>query len=223
MIDMSKVVPTKPLLILLYGFPGSGKTFFSRQLADQVLSAHVQADRIRAELFENPTYAKEENLIVTSLMEYMTGEFLNAGVSVIYDMNAMRASQRRSLRNMAVKAGAETVVVWLQIDAESAYARVAKRDRRKADDRYAHDLSRAAFDQLASGMQNPEPIEHYLVISGKHVFNTQKSAILRHLQERNLINMDATVSQISKPGLVNLVPNPRAGRVDLTRRNIVIR
>jgi len=222
--DMVKVTPLKPLFVLLYGFPGSGKTFFARQICEQLAATHVQSDRIRAELFQNPTYNKEENHVVTSLMNYMTGEFLNAGVSVVYDVNALRTSQRRALRNMALKAGAETILVWQQIDPESAYARTAKRDRRKADDRYAQELTRSLFDQLASGMQNPDSTERYLVLSGKHVFNTQKSAFFRHLQERKLIDLDPNAqTQISKPGLVNLIPNPRAGRVDFSRRNITIR
>lgn len=220
---MVKIVPTKPLLVLLYGFPGSGKSFFARQLCEQLVSVHVQGDRIRSELFENPTYAKDENHVVSSLMNYMTGEFLNAGVSVVYDTNAMRAVQRRALRNMATKAGAETVLVWLQIDQETAFARAARRDHRKLDDKYSRNLDRATFDQLSSGMQNPDATERYQVVSGKHVFNTQKSAILRHLMDRKLITLDTASHQISKPGLVNLVPNPAAGRVDLSRRNISIR
>ena len=208
---------------MLYGFPGAGKTFFARQICDQIVATHVQSDRIRAELFETPSYNKDENHIVMSLTNYMTGEFLNAGVSVVYDVNAMRASQRRALRNMAIKAGAEVVMVWLQIDTETAFARAAKRDRRKQDDRYSQVMDRPTFDQLAAGMQNPETTERYLVISGKHVFTTQKSAFLRHLQERKLIDLDTNSNQISKPGLVNLVPNLRAGRVDLSRRNITIR
>ncbi len=220
---MAKIVPTKPLLVLLYGFPGSGKTFFARQLCELITAVHVQGDRVRSELFESPSYSKQESHVVTSLMNYMASEFLSAGVSVIYDTNALRVSQRRALRNMATKAGVETVLVWLQIDPESAYARAAKRDRRKIDDRYAQQLDKTTFETQTAGMQNPDPTERYQVVSGKHVFGTQKNAILRHLLDRKLITLDPNAQHISKPGLVNLIPNPSAGRVDLSRRNISIR
>lgn len=220
---MAKIVPSKPLLVLLYGFPGAGKTFFARQLCEQLTSVHVHGDRMRTELFQEPNYSKEETHIVNSLMQYMTGEFLGAGVSVVYDTNAMRVAQRRALRNMAVKTGAETVLVWLQIDADSAFARASSRDRRKIDDKYSRELDQDTFNSLASGMQNPQPTERYQVISGKHIFTTQKSAMLRHLLDRGLINLDPNAGQLSKPGMVNLVPNPAAGRVDMSRRNIIIR
>jgi len=220
---MAKIVPSKPLLILLYGYPGSGKTFFARQLCENLQAVHVQGDRMRSELFSTPTYNKEENHVVSSLMNYMAGEFLSAGVSVVYDTNAMRAAQRHALRNMAVKAGAENVLVWFQVDPETAFARASRRDHRKSDDHYSRDMDMRTFDALNAGMQNPTTLERYMVVSGKHVFNTQKSAILRHLLDRGLINLDPGAGQIGKPGLVNLIPNPAAGRVDLSRRNIIIR
>lgn len=219
---MGKLQPTKPLLILLYGMPGSGKTFVARQLCEDIAAAHIQGDRIRAELFENPTYSREENHIVASLMTYMAGEFLKSGISVIFDTNAMRLSQRRALRNVAIKIGAEPILLWLQIDAESAYNRSSKRDRRKHDDHYAQEMTPDVFQQLLSGMQNPELPEPFIVLSGKHVFTTQKNAVLRYLFEKRLITPE-TSHPLGKPGLVNLVPNPAAGRVDMTRRNINIR
>ena len=220
---MSKVLPAKPLLIMLYGFPGAGKSYFARQLAEMLSAAHIQGDRIRSELFENPRYDKEENEVITHLMNYMAEEFLAAGMSVIYDTNALRASQRRELRDMARKARAEHVLVWLQIDVESAFARVAKRDRRRADDKYAAPLDRSTFEKLVSGMQNPQTTEDFVVISGKHVFSMQRSAIMKRLRETGLITSQEAKGNVIKPGLVNLVPNPTAGRVDMSRRNIIIR
>jgi predicted kinase len=218
----SKVTPNKPLLIMLYGFPGAGKTFFARQLCDHLNAAHVQDGRIRTELFEQPRYDREENQVISHLMDYMTGEFLGADMSVIYDTNAMRMSQRRALRDLARKCHAQPVLIWLQVDVESAYLRASKRDRRKADDKYNPPVDRGTFERMASGMQNPQN-EDYIVVSGKHTFNTQLSAFMKRLRELGLITIDEATPKLVKPGLVNLVPNPAAGRVDMSRRNIVIR
>lgn len=219
----SKIVPNKPLLVLLYGFPGAGKSYFARRLCEQLQAAHVQGDRIRTELFETPRYDKEENAVVAQLMDYMTHEFLNASMSVVYDTNAMRLSQRRALREMARKAHVQPLLIWLQIDTDSAFARASKRDRRRADDKYAAPIDRATFDHVASHMQNPDAAEDYIVISGKHSFATQYSSVIKRLREAGLASAEETNRKMIKPGLVNLVPNPMAGRVDMSRRNIVIR
>jgi predicted kinase len=220
---MAKIVPVKPLFIQLYGLPGSGKTYFARQLSDHIQAAHVQGDRIRHELFEKPRYDKQENEVIGQLMDYMAEEFLSAGISVIYDTNAMRYAQRHALREMARKAHAQPLLVWLQVDADSSFARTTQRDRRRSDDKYAEPLDRSTFNELAGRMQNPQAAEDYVVISGKHVFKTQFSAVMKKLHELHLIRADEVASNVTKPGMVNLVPNPSAGRVDMTRRNIMIR
>lgn len=214
---------TKPTFIMLYGFPGAGKTFVARQLAEHFNAAHVQGDRIRFELFEEPRFDRQENEIIRHLTEYMTHEFLSAGVSVVYDMSAARLSERRALREMARKAKVQPMLIWVQIDPESAFSRVNKRDRRKSDDKYAFPLDRSTFESQISHMQNPGPTEDYIVISGKHNFQTQKSAILKKLFDTGLVDTGTTSAAMVKPGLVNLVPNPAAGRVDSSRRNIIIR
>ena len=73
-------------------------------------------------------------------------------------------------------------------------------------------------------MQNPSTTEDYVVISGKHTFNTQRNAVLKRLYELGMLSAESITSNVVKPELVNLVPkNPAAGRVDMSRRNIVIR
>lgn len=218
-----KITLTKPTFIMLYGFPGAGKTHFARQFCENVNAAHIQGDRIRYELFEEPRYDRQENEIVSHLMTYMTEEFLRAGISVIYDINAARLSERRALRDMARKFKTQPVLLWLQIDSESAFQRVAKIDRRKTDDKYSSPMSQNGFRDIVNHMQNPVQTEDYIVISGKHNFQTQRSAVLKKFYDMGLIRADTTSNSVVKPGLVNLIPNPSAGRVDPTRRNIVIR
>jgi len=222
-IIMNKIAVSKPLLIMMYGYPGAGKTFFARQLCEQLQAVHVQGDRIRYELFDEPQYDKQENEIVTHLVDYMTEEFLKVGVSVIYDINAMRLSQRRVLREMARKVNAEPMLMWFQIDIESAFSRIAGRDRRKIDDKYTMKLDRTSFDNYVAHMQNPGRDESYIVVSGKQVFKTQFSSLLKHLRELNQVNAENPSPNLVKPGLVNLIPKPIGGRVDLSRRNLVIR
>lgn len=219
---MAKIYPTKPFLLLLYGFPGAGKTYFARQFCENVQAAHLQSDRIRGELFEKPRYDTQENDVVEQLMNYMAEEFLSAGLSVVYDVNAIRAKQRHELRARARKCHTQPVLVWFQLDPETAFVRNAKRDRRRADDKYAAHWDRASFDKMLSHMQNPVPSEDYAVISGKHLYNMQQSAVISKLRDMGVLNTDDTNSRVIKPGLVNLVPNSQ-GRVDLTRRNISIR
>ncbi|HEX5743985.1 MAG TPA: ATP-binding protein [Candidatus Saccharimonadales bacterium] len=219
---MAKIYPKKPFLLLFYGYPGGGKTYFARQFCTNVQAAHLQSDRIRNELFENPRYDKQENDIVTQLMNYMAEEFLSAGLSVAYDVNAMRVKQRRALYSMAYACRAQPLLVWFQMDQDTAFARNIKRDRRRADDKYARALDRTSFENVISHMQNPHTSEDYVVISGKHLFNMQQSAVISKLRSIGIIGDHDSDSRVIKPGLVNLVPK-NAQRFNGSQRNISIR
>lgn len=216
---MGKLSTNQPLLIMLFGYPGAGKTHFATELSKVMNAAHVQGDRIRYELFEKPRYDKQENEIVTHLMEYMAEEFLNAGVNVIFDTNATRLVQRRALRDIARKVKGQSLIVWVQVDQESALARLNARDRRRNDDKFARPYTQEEFKLVVGSMQKPQQ-EDYVVVSGKHTFTTQKNALVKKLYDLGVVSTDTAVHNVAKPGLVNLVPT--AGRVDLKRRNVII-
>jgi len=217
-----KVRTNKPIVVLLYGFPGAGKTHFASNLTDSLDCAHVHGDRIRHELFEEPRYDQEEEGIIKHLMDYMMEEFLNAGISVIYDAPMSRKSERHTVRELARKKHAKTLLVWFQIDPDTAYARLRKRDRRKTEDKYAIDYSENDFRQYASRMQHPEPTEDYVVVSGKHTFGSQRSSIFKKFMEMGLISNESARANVAKPGMVNLIPKAPTGRYDMSRRNINI-
>lgn len=218
---MAKLELTKPVLIMLYGFPGAGKSYLAKNLCSNLRATHVHGDKIRYQLFDQPRYDRAENEIVDHLMTYMTEEFLSAGVSVIFDTNAIKKGQRRALRDIARKKKAEHLLVWLQIDADSAFQRVSQRDRRRTEDKHAQPLDRLLFNEIIGRMQNPGLDEDYVVLSGKHSYPMQRSSLIKKLYDMKLIKPDAAAANVVKPGLINLVPT--AGRVDMSRRNISIR
>lgn len=221
---MHKSRVTQPTIIYMYGLPGSGKSFIARQLSEDLGIAHVSSDRIRHELFEEPRHDKTEHQLVTNLMNFMTEQFLTAGVSVVYDASVSRLSDRRSLREMARQLGAKELMIWIQVDAETSFNRSHNRDRRKADDKYSSPLDQATFDEYMHRMQNPQN-ENYVVVSGKHLFNSQKTTIMRRLNTLGVISDEDIDTKIAKPGMINLVSRAQAqaGRVDHTRRNVIIR
>lgn len=220
---MSKRILHKPSLILLYGYPGAGKSYFARQFCEDVAAAHVHDDKIRHEIFEEPRYDKQENQILQQLMQYMTEEFLKAGLSVVFDTNAMRLGHRRMLRDLARKFSAQPVLVWLQIDSDSAYLRASTRDRRKTDDKFAIPMDKEMFGKVAGFMQNPGQAEDYVVLSGKHTYSTQSKMISKKLYDMGLLDSTNASANVHRPELMNRVPSPLAGRVDSARRNIRIR
>ena len=216
---MAKINLSKPILIMMHGFPGSGKTHFGRQLSDSIRAAHINSDRIRGELFDKPRYDGEENQVVEHLMMYMAEEFLSLGVSVIYDNDAISPKRRKLLEELAKRHHSVPLLIWFQIDRDTAYHRTTKRDRRRVDDKYARSFTKQSFDAYITSMQNPKSSEEYIVLSGKHSFQMQRSALVKRLYDHNLINADTASSNVIKPGMVNLVP----GREDLLHRNIRIR
>lgn len=221
---MNKNRLLQPTIIYFLGMPGVGKSYVARQLSELLGAAHVSSDRLRYELFAEPRFDKGEHMVITRLMDYMTEEFLGIGRSVIYDISVSRLQDRRELRELARKSGAKELLIWIQTDIDSAWARAQNADRRKVGDKYRSPLPRPVFEQYVRLMQNPQH-EQYLVLSGKQMFETHKSAILRRLKEMNLLDIESLNPQVGKPGLVNLVSQAQAqaGRVDPNRRNITLR
>lgn len=219
----SKPQAKKPFILILYGYPGSGKTTFARQFADEVeKTVHIDIDKVRVELGEQLKRRNIDEAFVGPMVEYLTREFLSNGFNIVLDVPVFKKSDRRQIRSLALDTKAKLVMAWLQIDAESAFERIRKRDRRKISDRYANDYNQTEFDALINSSQNPTD-EDYVVISGKHTFNTQKLAVFKKLQQLGILSYEQTVNKKIKPELVNLIPPVLRGHDDLKRRDISIR
>lgn len=204
---MRQLKLARPTVFIMLGYPGSGKTAFAIKFAEAVGAVHLSFDRIRYELYEEPQFTPQENAVVFGLMSYMYEELIARGISVVYDANNNRRTQRIKLRDSAKKHDANSLIIWVQTDLETAFSRASSRDRRKPENKYSYELSQDVFEGLRRALTKPS-FEDYVVISGKHVFNNQLHAVVKKLKL-------ADSEQISER---RLRPVALGGRVDLQRR-----
>jgi predicted kinase len=212
----AKITITKPVVILLYGYPGSGKTTFANEFAKATNLIHLYSEKVSQEFFGRPYSQNKQatDKLIIMLMELLLG----AGLGVILDVDASRVKTRKAYTDIAKQLKAKSLVIWFQMDAETAYTRKSSIDRRRAENKYETSISQAEFVEKAQTMQNP--VDGYVVVSGKHTFRTQKAALIKRLFGMKLIDSSQTQANIVKPGLINLVPQPSLGG---SGRNISIR
>lgn len=218
-----KLTMAKPFILMMYGFPGVGKSAFAKQLAEELGVIHLQEDRVRVDLFgENSSAGAYKG--AKKVVNYMAQNFLKNGISVIYDSSTIRSSERKKVRELAHANKAESLLVWLQTDPETAFDKAAKRDRRKSEEKYSAEYDEQTYREILSHMQNPELNENYIVVSGKHTFHSQRSAVIKKLYDLGVIAPDDIGNHVVKPGLTNLIPKPAPKTHDgMINRNIFIR
>ncbi len=174
----------KPILITTLGFPGSGKTYFSERLAKEENFFHINSDKIRFTLFENPTFSREEHGSVFRIMDSITESLLKIGVSVVYDANLNFRIHRKKLESLAKKNKANYCLVWLQTDVSVAEKRLGKRALLKSKHKKLmyRPLELKVLHDLKNEMQEPINKEPHVIIDGHLPFSKQISILRKKLK-----------------------------------------
>lgn len=180
----------RPLLLMVIGLPGAGKSFFATQFADTFNAPLVSVDRIRFELFATPAYGAEEHDITSRILDYELQELLKTKSTILIDGNCNTVAERKQIAALAKKQGYESLVVWVQTDEATARQRTARRKPNKADKQFSHSLTDNQFTTVAKRLSHPQR-ESYVVISGKHSYSTQAKMVLRKLANARTDNPDS--------------------------------
>lgn len=170
---------SKPLILILIGLPGSGKSFFAEKFSEMFASPLVSHDRIRFELFTNPTFTQNEFEIVSRLADYQMAELVKTKRSFIVDGGGNTFAERQKLQRLAKANGYGTLLIWTQTDDLTCRKRALNRNPKGADVQ-SPSLTEPQWVDQAKRFNQPMR-EPYMVISGKHAFSTQAKMVLRKL------------------------------------------
>lgn len=172
---------TQPVLFMMLGYPGAGKTTAAHILQKLTGAVHVWADHERREQFLDPTYSHEENLQLYDLLNDRTNQLLTQGKSVIYDTNFKFAEDRQKLRAMADAAGAQAVVVWLTTDKNLARERATNHRLEGYHTRKLGNMTADDFERLSSNLQEPAPNETVIKLDGRNLSEDKVEKALESL------------------------------------------
>ncbi len=93
--------PAQSGLVILYGLPGSGKSWFADLIAQRIPSVILNSDRLRRAIIVHPRYDGDENKRLFTAMYRRTVELLAQGQNVIFDSTALRYWARIPLESIA--------------------------------------------------------------------------------------------------------------------------
>lgn len=172
----------QPLLILVVGLPGSGKSFFARQFAENYKFFYVDTGRYEAEMENLGSSRSDIASIAKKLAMVNFEQALKSFKHIIFEGNLNTAKEREVIAEKAKKAGFGVLTVWVQTDEGTSVERAVNRDRRRADDKNSPTLSQEEVDQLVAKFEKPSPKnELFVVVSGKHDFKSQSVIVLKKI------------------------------------------
>ena len=117
----------KPALIIVSGLPGTGKSYFSRKLAERLPSVVVESDALRKQLFPTPAYSAEESHRLFCGCHRLIEDLLGSGISVILDATNLVEHHREPLYRIAQRLQAKLILVQVEAPRELVRERLKSR------------------------------------------------------------------------------------------------
>jgi predicted kinase len=116
-----------PVLVIVSGLPGTGKSYFSRKLAERLPSAVIESDALRKQLFTIPTYRAEESHRLFNACHRLIEELLSKGIPVILDATNLVEHHREPLYRIARRLGVKLIIVQVEAPRELVRQRLQGR------------------------------------------------------------------------------------------------
>ena len=184
---MKSLSLTTPHVIVMVGLPGSGKSFFAEHFSETFSAPLVSWNRIRDELFNEPTYSRDEDAIIARVASHMLSELLKTPSTILLESDTSTQASRLALARAVRQAGHRPLFVWVQTDAAAAQSRASKKGM-------PSDAYQAAVKRFTP-LKESDP---FVVISGKHTYASQLKIVLRRLSDERAVaaNQPARMAKV---------------------------
>ena len=171
-----------PTLHLLLGYPGAGKTTFARQLRNITKAVHLSSDKLRLEMFPDPTFSQYEHDVLYTELNDLTKMILEDGEDVVYDANLNRLEHREEKYKLATDLGVSYKLWWIRVPRDLARTRrIGEVARYLIPD---GETPERMFDRVAEIFESPKSDEKFIEVDGTKITEEYVRELLRQHADR---------------------------------------
>lgn len=171
----------RPRLIAFYGFIGSGKSYFSKQLAKKIDASYLSSDMVRVALFGNKKHSKKDLPTIIKEINDRIAKFLDDNNTVVLDANLNTKTARDKVYAIAKDYNAKFILIKIDTPIKIIKKRLAGRTEH---DFPLHLWNDSQLTVLERQQKNAEPpLQDYIKIDGTLPFSEQYK--LFEAQSRN--------------------------------------
>jgi predicted kinase len=156
----------KPIVYLICGFIGAGKTTFAKKLEEKTSAVRITKDEWSIRLIGNdPTIDgyEEWDTKIIELSRDVAFQLAEKGIDVIIDEGFWTKEQRDELRRKIDAIGAKAVLYYVETSIETIRGRVVGRNNNLTKDSFK--ISREMLDNYLKYWQPPSEDEDYILAS----------------------------------------------------------
>ena len=104
------------MIVVVFGLPGTGKSYFACRLAEKLNAEYVSSDQIRFSMIKNRKYNKEEKMHVYRKMLVLTESLVNKKKHVILDGTFYKEEIRQMFLSLALSL--KVKIFFIEVTAE---------------------------------------------------------------------------------------------------------
>ena len=120
----------KPVLVVMSGLPGTGKSTLARNLAQRLPLVVLESDYLRRVLVGKPRHTSGESTRLFAACHQLIHELLGQGVPVLFDATNLQESHRAPLYQIAQSTDAKLILVRTKAPQEVVFQRLQQRRQR---------------------------------------------------------------------------------------------
>jgi predicted kinase len=170
-----------PVLVMLCGLPGTGKSHLARGLAEVLPFAIVESDQVRRILFPECSYSGEESRWVHRTCHALMAKLLRKGVRVIYDATNLHERHRELVYRLADGEEVKLIIVKAVAPERVAHDRLRGRHEGDADDGEASDADWEVYRRM---VRDVDPIgRNHVVIDTSQDLGPAITKLLRLIRQ----------------------------------------